>query len=85
MSAKIDRWFIRAQRDNRYQSFHLVVNPALADALVGEGTKTDNRLRKIMKMQKIKVNLVRDTSISLQKFKVYEANNNAEVTETYIS
>jgi ribonuclease G len=86
MSAKIDRWFIRAQRDNRYHNFHLVVNPTLADALVGEGSesvKTGNRLRKIMKMQKIKVNLVRDTSMSLQRFKVYETDKNAEITEAY--
>lgn len=83
MSAKIDRWFVRAQRDNRYHDFHLVVNPALADALVGEGNNTANRLRKIMKMQKIKVNLVRDTSMSLQRFKVYEAGKNTDISETY--
>ena len=83
MGAKIDRWFIRASADKKYSSFHLVVNPALADALVGENSSAGNRLRRIMKQKRVKVNLVRDTSISLQEFRVFEAGENREITSDY--
>ncbi|MFQ5607330.1 MAG: ribonuclease E/G [Candidatus Zixiibacteriota bacterium] len=83
MGAKIDRWFIRASAAKEYASFHLVVNPSLADALIGQEGDAGNRLRRIMKQQRIKVNLVRDTSISLQEFRVFEAESNREITNVY--
>ncbi|HSG99959.1 MAG TPA: ribonuclease E/G, partial [candidate division Zixibacteria bacterium] len=82
MGAKIDRWFIRAQRDGRFRDFHLIVHPSLADSLVGEDGSA-NRLRRIMKQRRLQVNLVRDTSMSLQNFKVFEATGNHDVTEMY--
>ncbi len=85
MRAKIDRWFQRAHQARQYRDFHLVVNPSLADSLVGDSESGGNRLRTIMNRNSVRVNLVRDTLISLQEFKVFEAGKNVEVTEKYQS
>ncbi len=85
MRSKIDRWFQRAHNARQYRDFHLVVNPALADSLVGEGETDANRLRTIMKRNNVRVNLVRDTLIPLQEFKVFEAGKNADITEKYMN
>ncbi len=85
MRAKIDRWFQRAHQARQFRDFHLIVNPTLADPLVGAGDSGANRLRTIMKRNNVRVNLVRDTLIPLQEFKVFEADKNADITEKYQS
>jgi ribonuclease G len=85
MRAKIDRWFQRAHQARQFRNFHLIVNPTLADSLVGDSESGGNRLRTIMKRNNVRVNLVRDTLISLQEFKVFEAGKNSDITEKYQS
>ncbi|MDD3731062.1 MAG: Rne/Rng family ribonuclease [candidate division Zixibacteria bacterium] len=80
MATKIERWFKRASADKKYKNYHLVVCPPLAATLVENGI---NRLERIMKIYKFKINLVRDTTLSEQEYKIYSAEDNTDLTEIY--
>ncbi len=80
MAVKIERWFQRAKADRRFRDFHLVVNPALAEMMSDNGT---DRLERLMKAHRFKINLVRDATVPIQEFLVYNAENNEEITDTY--
>ena len=80
MAMKIERWFNRADIDGHFKKYDLVVSPAMAETLVGNGI---NRLTKIMKMHRFKIDLVRDTTIPVQEFKVFDSLSNNELTEQY--
>ncbi len=80
MATKIERWFKRASADKKYKNYHLVVCPPLAATLVENGV---NRLERIMKIYKFKINLVRDTTLSEQEYKIYSAEDNTDLTEIY--
>ncbi len=80
MATKIERWFRRAKTDRHYNKFSLVVNPLMAETLISAEA---NRVIKIMKAHGFKINLVRDTTIPMQEFKVFEADGNIDVTEAY--
>jgi ribonuclease G len=81
-ATKIERWFNRAKVDGRFKKYNLVINPLMADMLIGNGI---NRINKIMKMHRFKINLIRDTTIPIQEFKVYDGDQNIELTEAYQS
>ncbi|MCH9032599.1 MAG: ribonuclease E/G, partial [candidate division Zixibacteria bacterium] len=84
MSAKIDRWFLRAKAAGKYDQYHLIVSPGLAETMAASTDNIrDTRIRRIMKRCGVKVNLVRDTTISAQEFRVYDANTNTDVTMVY--
>jgi ribonuclease G len=80
VATKIERWFRRARVDNRFNKYNLALNPILADTMVNSGA---NRINKIMKMCGFKINLVRDTTIPIQEFRVYDKDSNADITEEY--
>ncbi len=80
MTTKIERWFCRAKADRKYTKFNLVVSPLLAEAMTENGT---DRVERMMKIHKFKINLVRDTTVHIQEFKVYDAETNEEITERY--
>jgi len=82
VATKIERWFHRARIEGRFKKFDLAVNPLLGDALIGENI---NRVTKIMKMHNIKINLVRDTTIPVQEFKVFDNVGSIELTDVYKS
>ncbi|MCX6829577.1 MAG: Rne/Rng family ribonuclease [candidate division Zixibacteria bacterium] len=80
VATKIERWFNRARVDSRFKKYNLVVNPLLAETLIGNNI---NRVSKIMKMHGFRINLVRDATIPAQDFRVYEGEGNTELTEAY--
>jgi Ribonuclease G/E len=80
LATKIERWFARAKVDKKLERFHLVVNPNLASTLVENGV---NRLDRLMKGYRFRINLVRDTTLPQQEYKIYNADDNAEITERY--
>jgi ribonuclease G len=80
VATKIERWFIRAQAAGKYKNYHLALNPDLASLLTGNGS---NRLRRIMKIHKYKINLIRDTTLPQQEFRIYNADDNTEITDKY--
>jgi len=79
-ATKIERWFMRAKADNKYRSFHLVVSPGLSEELADNGT---GRLARLCKVHRFKINLLRDTTIPEHIYKVYDADQNVEITEKY--
>lgn len=81
MATMIERWFNRAKIDGHHKRFFLAVNPTLAEALTGNGV---NRINKIMKAHRFKINLVRDTTIPMQEFRVFDAADNADLTDAYM-
>ncbi len=80
LATKIERWFDRARVDKRFTNFHLVVNPNLAALLVENGT---NRIDRIMRAYRFRINLIRDTTLPHQEFKLYSAEDNKDITEMY--
>src|SRR5690606_13838771 len=80
LATKIERWFLRAKADKKYSNFNLVVSPPLAGTLVENGT---NRIDRMMKMNRFRINLVRDATIPQQEFHIYNAEDNKELTEVY--
>jgi ribonuclease G len=80
VATKIERWFNRARVDGRYKKYNLVINPLLAETMISDGI---NRVGKIMKMHGFKITLVRDTTIPMQEFRVFEGEQNSELTDIY--
>jgi len=80
VATKIERWFNRAKVDKKFKKYNLVVNPMLADTMTGDGI---NRVNKIMKMHGFKINLIRDTTMPTQEFRVFDGKENADLTEVY--
>jgi len=81
MATKIERWFMRAAANRKYKNYHLVICPPLATVMTENGT---NRVERMMKIHKYKINVVRDTTLSQQEFKVYNAEDNSDITELYM-
>ncbi len=48
--------------------------------MISNGT---NRINKIMKMFGFRINLIRDTTIPMQDFKVFDREENSDLTEVY--
>lgn len=80
IATKIERWFARARAARKFKDFHLVISPEMAEHMVGNGT---NRVERIMKAYKCRVNLVRDTTFNQTDFHVFNAEDNREITEIY--
>jgi ribonuclease G len=80
VATKIERWFIRARAEGKFKNYHLVLNPHLAGLLTDNGT---NRLQRLMKIHKYRINLIRDTTLPQQDFKIYNADDNTEITDRY--
>ncbi|MEZ5360094.1 MAG: Rne/Rng family ribonuclease [Candidatus Zixiibacteriota bacterium] len=80
MSTKVERWFQRARASGNYNRFNLIVNPDLAEFLTGGA---GNRVAKLSNLYRFHINLVRDTTISLQDFIVTEMETNEDLTKTF--
>ena len=80
MSTKIERWFTRARADRKFKKFNLAISPHLAETFADNGT---SRVTQMMKTLGFQINVVRDTTIQTQDFKVFSAENNEEITEKY--
>jgi ribonuclease G len=80
LATKIERWFIRARAAKKFDKFHLVVSPPLASTLAENGV---NRLDRLMKAHKFRINLVRDTTLVQHEYKIFNAEDNKEITELY--
>ncbi|RKX29286.1 MAG: ribonuclease E/G [Candidatus Zixiibacteriota bacterium] len=82
MATKIERWFLRAKAAGKFHNFNLVVSPHLAEAMIDNEA---NRIARVMKIHKFKINVVRDTTISVQEYRVYDAETNEDITEKYLA
>jgi ribonuclease G len=82
MATKIERWFQRAKAEGVHSRFNLIVNPGLADFLTeGDG----NRVSRMANIHRFLINLVRDTTISLQEFGVIDVDSGNDLTKDHVS
>ena len=81
MMTKIERWFKRARANGEHNAFHLSISPHLAETMTDNGS---NRVARMMKIHKFKINVVRDTTIPIQEYKVFDAVTNDDITEKYL-
>ena len=81
MATKVERWFKRAKADKQYNSYHLIINPELAESMIDNGT---DRVARLMKAHRFRVNVVRDATIPIHEYKVYDAGSNEEITDRYL-
>ena len=79
-ASSYERWFIRAKAAKKYDKFHLIVNPNLATTIAESEV---NRVERLMKAHKFRINLVRDTTMPQHEFHIYNADDNTEITELY--
>lgn len=77
MATKVERWFQRAKAGKKLTKFNLIVNPGLADFLT---SGTENRVARMANTYRFHINLVRDTTISLQEFMVTDIETGADLT-----
>lgn len=82
VATKIERWFNRAKVDRRFKKYSLSVNPMLAEMLL---TGDINRINKMMRVYGFKISLIRDTTLPVQEFRVFDANGNKDLTEQYMA
>lgn len=80
MATKIERWFKRARADRKHKKFHLVINPGLAEMMSDNGT---NRVDRLMRANRFEINLVRDATLPVDVYKVFDAETNEELSEKY--
>lgn len=80
IATKIERWFVRARAAGKFNDYHLVVAPQIAESLTNHGT---DRVSRIMKGCKFRINIIRDTTIPQEVFKIYNAPDNREITSQY--
>lgn len=80
VATKIERWFARAKAEKKYRDYHLIVNPEIADVMTDTET---NRLHRIMKAYKFRINMVRDTTMSQTIYRVFNATGNTDITAQY--
>lgn len=80
MAVKIERWFKRARISSSLKSYQLIAAPQVGEVLI-DGRP--NRLRLLEKNTKLKIDLIIDTSLHLDEFKVVDASSEIEVTEKY--
>ncbi|MCK5126870.1 MAG: Rne/Rng family ribonuclease [candidate division Zixibacteria bacterium] len=82
MSTKVERWFQRAKASSNHKRFNLIVNPDLADHLTNGG---GNRVAKLSNAYRFHINLVRDTTLSQQKFIVMDMETSEDLTKEFFS
>jgi len=80
IATKIERWFARAKADKKYNNYHLVVSPEMADVMTENGT---SRVKRIMRAYNFKINVIRDTTVNQTIYRVFNAVDNSEITDAY--
>ncbi|MBD3258769.1 Rne/Rng family ribonuclease [candidate division GN15 bacterium] len=81
IATKIERWFARAGADAKFDNYHLVISPDVATVMTENGT---DRVQRIMRAHKFKVNVIRDTTIAQAEYHIFNANDNKDITELYM-
>jgi ribonuclease G len=80
MAVKIERWFKRASLGWRARHYQLVANPEVGELLLA-GNPT--RLRQLEKNCKLKIDLIVDTSLHPEHYKVIDLSTEVDITEKF--
>ena len=82
MALKIERWFKRAKIGAKYKHYRLMVHPDVVQ-IFGEGK--NSRISKLKRELGLEIELVKDETLPLDQFKVFDLAQKAEVTDMFIS
>ena len=82
VAAKIERWFRRARVGIGCKNYRLMVHPDVAEIL--EGGRT-SRLHKLSKGLKLDIELVKDEELASDAFRVFDLEQQMEVTDMFRS
>jgi len=80
MAVKIERWFKRATFGSQGRHYQLVANPQVGEILLA-GNPT--RMKNMERNTKLKIDLIVDTSLHPEQFKVIDLNTEVDVTEKF--
>jgi ribonuclease G len=80
LTAKIERWFMRARAASEVKRFRLIVHPN-QEAYLAEDKEA--RLKKIRKVSKCRITLEADELLGPDKFRVFPADADVELTEMF--
>lgn len=80
LAVKIERWFRRASLGFKSKSYQLIANPQVGELLLS-GNPT--RLRNLERNCRLKINLIIDTSLHPEQFKVIDMATEVDVTEKF--
>ncbi len=80
MAVKIERWFKRAALGSKSRHYQLISNPQVGELLLA-GNPT--RLRNLERNSRLKIDLIIDTSLHPEQFKVIDMASEVDVTEKF--
>ncbi|HBC46770.1 MAG TPA: Rne/Rng family ribonuclease [candidate division Zixibacteria bacterium] len=80
MAVKIERWFKRAAPSSQSRHYQLVANPQVGEILLA-GNPT--RMKNMEKTSKLRIDLIVDTSLHPEHFKVIDLGTEVDVTEKF--
>ena len=78
---KIERWLRRAYAHNGDRRFHLRVHPDVAAAVRGENGR---RLKDMRKATKTRVDIIEDTTLTLQDYRFISTRRELDVTAEHL-
>lgn len=81
MAVKIERWFKRAASAGKANHYQLIANPQVADLLVAG---KPSRLRHLEKNLKQKIDVIIDTTLHPEEFKVLDTRTEKEITDKFL-
>jgi hypothetical protein len=80
MAMKIERWFKRACAGCSTKDYQLITNPQVGELFL---TGNPTRLRNLERNCRLRINLVVDTSLHPEHFKVIDLATEVDVTEKF--
>ncbi|MBU0984659.1 MAG: Rne/Rng family ribonuclease [candidate division Zixibacteria bacterium] len=80
IATKIERWFTRAKAARKHRDFHLVITPDQAVMMMDGAV---DRIQRVMKAHKFRINVIRDSTLAQTEYRMYETEHNTEITEMY--
>jgi len=80
IATKIERWFQRARAGSHNRKFRLIVNPEIATYLLQPGSHI---LRRISKQLRFRIELIEDSELSPENYRVVSVDDNLEVTDLF--
>lgn len=80
MAMRVERWFKRASNATTSRHYQLVANPEVGELFL-DGTP--NRLRNLERSCRLKIDLIVDTSLQPEQFKVIDMATEVDITEKF--
>ena len=80
LAMKIERWFKRASAAGGKGHYQLIASPQVLELMTENGT---NRVHKLERQLGLTIDLIRDTSLHPEEFRIVDSRNEIDVTEKF--